>query len=90
METFIHQALMSDTSLCDDMISYHKSKVDFGNGERIIGFTVLSGAFIFLPLFLYHRWSGKRLKDYTLSEENFKKMKVNMSARSRIKKTEKH
>lgn len=28
METFIHQALMSDTSLCDDMISYHKSKVD--------------------------------------------------------------
>jgi hypothetical protein len=69
---------------------YHKSKVDFGDGERIIGFTVLSGAFIFLPLFLYHRWSGKRLKDYTLSEENFKKMKVNMSARSRIKKTEKH
>ena len=69
---------------------YHKSKVNFEDGERIIGFTVLSGAFIFLPLFLYHRWSGKRLKDYTLSEENFKKMKVNMSARSRIKKIEKH
>ena len=54
---------------------YYKSQMDFATGERIIGFTVLGGAFIFLPLFLYHRWKGKRLKDYTLSEENLKKMK---------------
>lgn len=54
---------------------YYKSQMDFATGERIIGFAVLGGAFIFLPLFLYHRWKGKRLKDYTLSEENLKKMK---------------
>ena len=54
---------------------YHKSQIDFATGERIIGFTVLGGTFLFLPLFLYHRWKGKRLKDYTLSEENLKKMR---------------
>lgn len=44
-------------------------------GDRIIGIAVLTSAFILLPLFLYHTWKGKRLKDYTLSEENMKKMK---------------
>ena len=54
---------------------YFKNSVDSIIGERIIGFTVLTGAFIYLPLFLYHRWKDKRLQDYTLSEENLKKMK---------------
>ena len=54
---------------------YFKNYIDFITGDRIIGFTVLTGAFIYLPLFLYHRWKGKRLQDYTLSEENLKKMK---------------
>ena len=54
---------------------YFKNSVDAVIGERIIGFTVLTGTFIYLPLFLYHRWKDKRLKDYTLSEENLKKMK---------------
>ena len=54
---------------------YFKNFVDTIIGERIIGFTVLTGAFIYLPLFLYHRWKDKRLQDYTLSEENIKKMK---------------
>ena len=54
---------------------YFKNSVDPIIGERIIGFTVLTGAFIYLPLFLYHRWKDKRLQDYTLSEENLKKIK---------------
>ena len=54
---------------------YFKNSVDTIIGERIIGFTVLTGAFIYLPLFLYHRWKDKRLQDYTLSEENLKKIK---------------
>ena len=44
-------------------------------GDRIIGIAVLASAFILLPIFLYHRWKGKKLKDYTLSDENIKKMK---------------
>jgi hypothetical protein len=54
---------------------YHKTYVEFAQGERIIGFSVLAGTFLYLPLFLYHRWKGKQLKDYTLSEENLKKMR---------------
>lgn len=44
-------------------------------GDRIIGIAVLASAFLLMPLFLYHRWKGKNLKDYTLSDENLKKMK---------------
>ena len=69
---------------------YHKSQINFEEGERIIGFSVLAGAFLFLPLFLYHRWKGKRLQDYTLSEENLKKMKENMGQHSRFKNKKKN
>lgn len=57
---------------------YYKSFVEVNIGDKIIGFSVLEATFIFLPLFLYHRWNGKNLKDYTLSEENLKKMKERM------------
>ena len=53
---------------------YYKNKIDYSQGERIIGFTVLAGAFIYLPLFLYHRWKDKNIADYTLTDENMRKM----------------
>ena len=46
-------------------------------GDVIIGVSVLVGTFIFMPLFLAHRWKGKKLKDYSLSDETLKKMKEN-------------
>ena len=54
---------------------YFRIKVDEMTGDRIIGIAVLASAFILMPVFLYVRWKGKSLKDYTLSEENLKKMK---------------
>jgi len=54
---------------------YHKNYVDFTAGNKIIGFSVLTAAFLYLPLFLYHRWKDKRLKDYTLTQENLERMK---------------
>ena len=44
-------------------------------GDIIIGVSVLTGTLIFMPLFLALRWKGKKLKDYTLSEENIRKMR---------------
>lgn len=44
-------------------------------GDRIIGLSVLASVFILLPAFLYHRWKGKKLEDYTLTKENIEKMK---------------
>ncbi len=54
---------------------YCKTYLKYEIGDKIIGFTVLIGVFIFMPLFLYNRWNGKKLKDYTLTEENIKKIK---------------
>jgi len=44
-------------------------------GDRIIGICVFAGVFILMPLFLYLRFKGKKLKDYTLTNENIKKMR---------------
>ena len=56
---------------------FSKELLDDRLGDIIIGVSVLVGTFIFMPLFLAHRWKGKKLKDYTLSDENLKKMKEN-------------
>ena len=65
---------------------YYKTYVKYEVGDKIIGFTVLIGVFIFMPLFLYDRWNGKKLKDYTLTEENIKKIKNQLEFNKRKKK----
>ena len=42
-------------------------------GNKIIGASVSFMVFVFMPIFLYQRWKGKKLRDYTFSEENLKK-----------------
>lgn len=54
---------------------YFRLNDDVITGDRIIGISVLASAFILMPIFLVIRWRGKKLKDYTLSEENMRKMK---------------
>ncbi|QYA25086.1 hypothetical protein G3I01_06035 [Gramella sp. MT6] len=54
---------------------YFRLNDDVLTGDRIIGISVLVSAFILMPIFLIVRWRGKKLKDYTLSEENMKKMR---------------
>ena len=65
---------------------YYKTYLKYEIGDKIIGFTVLIGVFIFMPLFLYYRWNGKKLKDYTLTEENIKKIKNELEFNKRKKK----
>ena len=54
---------------------YIKTFENSNDGNKIVGFTVLTAAFIFMPIFLVHRWKGKKLKDYTLSKENLEKLR---------------
>lgn len=54
---------------------YHRYARDYMEGEKWIGLTVVALSFVYLPLFLYHRWKGKKLSDYTLTDENFAKMR---------------
>lgn len=54
---------------------YYRITGDELTGDRIIGISVLASAFILMPIFLVVRWRGKKLEDYTLSEDNMKKMR---------------
>lgn len=44
-------------------------------GSKIIGVSVVVFVLLFMPLFIYNSWKGKKLSDYTFSEENIKKIK---------------
>ncbi len=54
---------------------YYRTYGDVLLGDQIIGLAVLASAFILMPIFLYVRWKGKRLQDYTLTKENMDRMK---------------
>tara|TARA_B100000780_G_C20724210_1_gene287840 strand:+ start:148 stop:342 length:195 start_codon:yes stop_codon:yes gene_type:complete len=53
---------------------YYKS-FDELLGNKIIGFSMLFFVFIFMPIFIYTSWKGKKLSDYTFSNKNIEKMK---------------
>ena len=44
-------------------------------GDLIIGLSIAALFFVFMPLFIYHRWKNKDVKDYMLTKENIEKMK---------------
>ncbi len=48
---------------------------DFKTGEFCIGISVVGLFFVWMPLFIYHRWKGKSVKDYMLTKENIEKMR---------------
>jgi len=56
---------------------YYRMNDDIILGDRIIGIAVLASAFLLMPIFLYVRWKGKKLSDYTLTKENMDKMRDN-------------
>jgi len=43
--------------------------------EKLIGFGVIGMFFIVFPLFSYHRWKDKNVKDYMLTKEKLDKMR---------------
>lgn len=48
------------------------------NGEIIIGLGVLLIAFVLMPLFIYHRYKNKKMRDFT-----FEKFKKDLEERSK-------
>lgn len=43
--------------------------------EKLIGFGVLGLFLIVIPLFSYHSWKDKDVKEYMLNKENLEKMR---------------
>jgi len=45
--------------------------------EKFIGFGVVGIFLIVIPLFSYHHWKGKDVRDYMITKENLDKMREN-------------
>jgi len=51
--------------------------LDVDYSQKLIGFGVIAIFFIVFPLFSYHHWKDKDVKDYMLTKENLDKMREN-------------
>ena len=52
---------------------YLKENKPSNMSEILIGFSVFTLSFLYLPIFLYHRYKGKDLSKYTLDYKKLKK-----------------
>ena len=44
-------------------------------GEFLIGLSIAVTFFITMPVFIYHRWKNRSVKDYMLTKDNIDKMR---------------
>jgi hypothetical protein len=56
-------------------VGYYIKSLDTSLGHLIIGISLAVGVFLLMPLFIYHRWKNKNVKDYMLTKENIEKMR---------------
>ncbi len=54
---------------------YFKNIGNHDTGDKWVGIGILAASFVLMPIFIYHRWKNKKVKDYMLTEENLKKMR---------------
>lgn len=55
-------------------IGFYIKPEDEATGKLIIGLSLMAGFFILMPVFIYHRWKNRSVKDYMLTKENIMKM----------------
>jgi hypothetical protein len=48
---------------------------DLKTGAFCIGIGISGLFFVWMPLFIYHRWKNRSFKDYMLTKENLDKMR---------------
>lgn len=53
---------------------YYIKPDDPKTGDFIIGLSISALFFVFMPVFIYHRWKNKDIKEYMLTKENIEKM----------------
>ncbi|MGB0789451.1 MAG: hypothetical protein ACPG7E_09275 [Marinirhabdus sp.] len=49
---------------------------DYTMGEFCIGAGIAGLFFLWMPLFIYHRWRKRKLGEYMLTKENIEKMRA--------------
>ena len=55
-------------------VGFYVKSGDEALGNLIIGLTLMAGFFVLMPLFIYHRWKNRSVKEYMLTKENIEKM----------------
>ena len=48
---------------------------DGQSGDLFIGLAIAGLFFVWMPLFIYHRWRKRSFRDYMLTKENIEKMR---------------
>ncbi len=56
-------------------VGFYIKPQDEATGNLIIGLSLMVGFFLLMPLFIYHRWRKRNVKDYMLNKENIEKMR---------------
>ena len=56
-------------------VGFYIKSYDIILGPLIIGISLAVGVFLLMPIFIYHRWKNKSVKDYMLTKENIEKMR---------------
>ena len=56
-------------------IGFYIKSSDEKSGHFIIGASVVVGFLVLMPIFIYHHWKDKSVKDYMLTRENIEKMR---------------
>jgi len=73
MKYFI--ALLFFISLIGGSIGFYIKAEDPETGNLFIGLSIVLGFFVVMPLFIYHRWNKRSVKDYMLTRESIEKMR---------------
>lgn len=57
------------------LYGYYIGEDDLVVKDRFIGLGIVVFFFVWMPIFIYHRWKNKKVKDYMLNKENIEKMR---------------
>ena len=67
--------LLFFVSLIGGSIGFYIKPEDSATGDLLIGLSIVLGFFVVMPLFIYHRWKNRSVKDYMLTKESIEKMR---------------
>ncbi len=62
------------------VIGFYLLNQEHPKGNVVVGIGVLAFSFILMPLFLYHRYRRKKLKDYMLDKEKMDQIIDNLKS----------
>ena len=67
--------LLFVSSIIGASIGFYIKPEDPETGNLFIGLSIVLGFFVVMPLFIYHRWKNRSVKDYMLTKESIEKMR---------------